>query len=33
MVQVTDGREALQIERLIQRGFVAGRRPFLSPLA
>ena len=32
MVQVADGREALQIERLIQRGVLAAGRPLLNPL-
>ena len=32
MVQVTDGREALQVERLVQRGVLAAGRPFLNPL-
>ena len=32
MVHVTDGREALQVERMVQRGALAGR-PFLNPLA
>ena len=27
MVQVTDGREAVQVERLVQRGALAGGRP------
>ena len=33
MVQVTDGREALQVERLVQRGALVAGRPFLNPLA
>ena len=33
MVQVADGREALQVERLVQRGALAVGRPFLNPLA
>ena len=32
MVQVTDGREALQVERLDQRGSLAAGRPLLNPL-
>lgn len=31
MVKVTDGREALQVERLVQRGSLAAGRPFLNP--
>ena len=33
MVQVTEGREALQVERLVQRGELAVGRPALNPLA
>jgi hypothetical protein len=33
MVPVADGREALQVERLVQRGALAAGRPFLNPLA
>jgi hypothetical protein len=32
MVQAADGREALQVERLIQRGALTGGRPRLNPL-
>ena len=32
MVQVTDGREALQVGRLVQRGALSAGRPFLNPL-
>jgi hypothetical protein len=32
MVQVADGREALQVERLVQRGALSAGRPFLNPL-
>jgi hypothetical protein len=32
MTHVTDGREALQVERLIQRGALAAGRPLLNPL-
>ena len=33
MVHVTDGREALQVERMVQRGALLAGRPFLNPLA
>jgi hypothetical protein len=33
MVQVADGQEALQVERLVQRGALAVGRPFLNPPA
>jgi hypothetical protein len=33
MVRVTDGRRALQVERLVQRGELAVGRPSLNPLA
>ena len=33
MVHVTDGREALQVERMLQRGALLAGRPFLKPLA
>jgi hypothetical protein len=33
MVHVTDGREALQVERMVQRGALVAGRPFLNPLA
>ena len=33
MVQITDSREARQVERLVQRGELATGRPFLNPLA
>jgi hypothetical protein len=33
MVQVTDGRQALQVERLVQRGELTAGRPALNPLA
>jgi hypothetical protein len=32
MVQVADGGEALQVERLVQRGALAAGRPLLNPL-
>jgi hypothetical protein len=32
MVQVADGREALQVEWLVQRGALAAGRPFLNGL-
>jgi hypothetical protein len=32
MVQVADGREALQVERLVQRSPLAAERPLLNPL-
>ena len=33
LVLVTDGREALEVERLVQRGELAAGRPLLNPLA
>jgi hypothetical protein len=33
MAPVTDGREALQVEQLVQRGELATGRPLLNPLA
>jgi hypothetical protein len=33
MVQVTDSRQALQVERLVQRGRLVVGRPNLNPLA
>ena len=33
MVHVIDGREALQVERMVQRGALLAGRPFLNPLA
>ena len=33
MVQVTDGRQAMHTERLVQRGELAVGRPALNPLA
>jgi hypothetical protein len=33
MVEVTDGREALQVERLVQRGAFSVGQPLLNPLA
>ena len=33
MAHVTDGREALQVEQLVQRGQLAPGRPLLNPLA
>ena len=33
MVQMADGREALEVERLVQRGALAAGQPFLNPLA
>jgi hypothetical protein len=32
MIQVADGPEALQVERLVQRGALAAGRPFLNPI-
>ena len=32
LVLVTDGREALEVERLVQRGEPAAGRPLLNPL-
>jgi hypothetical protein len=32
MVQAADGREALHIERLVQRGVLTARHPLLNPL-
>ena len=33
MAQVIDGRQALQVERLVQRGALAAGQPLLYPLA
>jgi hypothetical protein len=32
MVQVSDGRKALQVERPLQRGALAAGRPLLNPI-